>query len=168
MRGHDITGYSTNPYGMDYLILFSGNYLCSSLPCVADGVIEEIRRVCHKYIVSHHVVVCPKVMTYKWLGQLFKSADFVFDIKSGTRSYWTADRHKTLIIALIFQFLSHSPWQVRNISYIFQMGGKVWSLLQASEATEGNILRELCTQTNELETMSESVVWKVLCGVPRV
>ena len=124
---------------------------------------EELRKARHKRKKSWHVFVCRKVMKTRWLGQLYKAADLVFEIKAGSRPFWPKDCHETLMVALFFPFVPHSPWQVRNTPYILRMGREMRELLKNPEATEGDFLRKLCVRAKEMASMPQGMVWKVLC-----
>ena len=70
---------------------------------------------------SNLIFIAPKIANQRWIGQLYKAADIVIEIKAG-KSYWRATQHESLFIGLFFPFLPYSPWQVRNTPYVCNVG----------------------------------------------
>ena len=102
--------------------LKSGRYVCTPPPAVADAAVEQLRKSRLKRTNSSHIFVVPKIMKYKWIGQLYKVADIVFELKSGRRSYWPSNTRESLVIGICFPFLSFNPWQLRNTPSILEVG----------------------------------------------
>ena len=161
LRGHDVVGFEKNCDGFDEAVLSPGYFVWSPPPAVAEAVVEELRKARHKRQRSTHVFVCQKLMKPSWLGQLYKVADIVMEIKPGV-DYWDSTNHESLILAVCFPFISHCPWQLRNQPRLLEVGRVLRRVWKESEGTEGHILRKLCEFTRTLEGMSASVVWRLL------
>ena len=161
LRGHDISGYACNCDGLKESVLTPGYYVWSPPPAVAEGVVEELRKARHKRQDSTHVFVCQKLMKPWWLGQLYKVADIVLEIRPGL-PYWSSTNHESLIIAVCFPFVHSKPWQLQNQPRLLEVGRTLRRVWREGTGAEGIILRELCQFTRDLAGMSSSMVWKML------
>ena len=98
-------------------------------------------------------------MKYNWIGQLFKGADLVVEVKA-QHFYWSANQHESLIIGFIFPFISHRPWQLRQTPFLLDVGRILQRVWRESQGSEGSILQQLFVQERTLKHM----VWKMLQG----
>ena len=88
-------------------------------------------------------------MTHRWIGQLFKVADIVMEIKAN-QLYWDKTQHEPLILGIFFPFLSCSPCHIRNTPALLDIGMLLRRVWREREGTEGDILQKLCTFTQNL------------------
>ena len=102
-------------------------------------------------------------MKFNWIGQLFKGADLVVEVKA-QQSYWSANQHESLIIGLFFPFILHRPWQLRRSPLLLDVGRLLQKVWRESQGTKGDILQQLFLQERSLGTLSKHLVWKVLHG----
>ena len=103
-------------------ILQSGAFVWAPPPAATQVAIEELRKARHKrFANSFHVFACQKLLKYEWIGQLYKVADIVLEIKAN-QLYWPSSCHENLIIAVCFPFIKHRPWQLRNTPALLDVG----------------------------------------------
>ena len=100
-------------------------------------------------------------MTPIWRKQLNKAADCIFSLPA-SHSFWPATNHESLIIALIFPYLSFRPFQLRGTPKMFYMGRKLSRLLQEDQMDARDILLKFLLEVRNFQTMSQSLVWKML------
>ena len=160
-KGHDIIGFTKNCDDFDIPVYKKGFYLWTPPPAVADAVVEELRKARHKRQESTHVFACPKVMKPWWMGQLYKVADVVLEVKAG-KVYWDKNNHEPLILAICFPFVSHNPWQLRNTPRVCELARILRRVWRNGEGSERDILRKFCASTRSMASMSESLVWTLL------
>ena len=67
-----------------------------------------------------------------------------------------------LLIAFVFPFVSHRPWQLKRAPGFLGVGGAMRNLWQESKIPVRFVLRQLWLQQREMATMSQSMVQKVL------
>ena len=86
-------------------VIKPGTFVWAPPPTAAQVAVEELRKARQKrFDKSFHLFVCPKVVKYEWIGQLYKAADIVLEIKP-EHSYWPAKCHENLILAVCFPFI---------------------------------------------------------------
>ena len=85
--GDDIIGWRHEKYRVPMPILENGIYVWAPTSAVANVAIEELRKYRLKRQDSTCIFVLPKIMKHKGIGQLYKAADIVFELKSGCRAY---------------------------------------------------------------------------------
>ena len=119
--GHDIVGWQNEFGGVPLPILQSGHYVWVPPPAVADAAVEQLRKARLKRQESSHIFVVPKIYKHNWIGQLYKTADIVFELKAGRRSYWPSNTHESLVIGICFPFLSFKPWQLWNTTDLLEV-----------------------------------------------
>ena len=96
-----------------------------------------------------------------WIKQVYKAADFVFEIPAG-QPFWDSDMHEPLLIAVLFPFIRSKPWQLRSTPKMYFMGGQLRKVFSAKEMDSRDILRKFWSQCHRLRFMPENVVRKVL------
>ena len=160
--GHDMDGWKTGWDNFDRPNLKEGRvYLWSPPPFVADIAIAELRKARIKRQTSTHVFVVPRLCSPLWMKQVFKAADFVFEVPAGN-PFWKIDMHEPVLIAIVFPFLRVKPWQLRSTPKMYEMGGKLRKLLKAEDLDAGNLLREFWDKCHRLRSLPENVVRKML------
>ena len=160
--GHDIDGWDMSWDGFMRPRLREGRvYLWTPPPFVADVAIAELRKARIKRQKSSHLFVVPKLCAPLWMKQVFKAADFVFEVPAG-RGFWKNGMHEPLLIAIIFPFLRHKPWQLRSVPKMFQVGSQLRKLLQDEDVDPRDFLREFWDKCHRIRNMPENVVRKLL------
>jgi hypothetical protein len=162
-KGQDIDGGTPNCDGVWTPVYRYGIFVWSPPPCVADQCMEELRRARHKRQRSTHVFVCPKIMSYAWQRQLFRSADVIVQIPAGHPA-WAASQHESLLVGFYFPFLSHEPWQLKNADTVLAMARRLQRVCKANPSASGLVLRELWDFTRKLPNLPERVVQRLLQG----
>jgi hypothetical protein len=102
------------------------------------------------------------MFTTKWRKQLFKVADLVFDIPCGAMSQWADSQYEPLVVGIVFPFLQHRPWQLRNTPKFLAVARKLRSLWKENPTAAGDFLRKLCQYTTMLGSLSKGLVWELL------
>jgi hypothetical protein len=160
--GHDIDGFydSWDQFRRPRL---SENriYLWCPPPFVADIAISELRKARIKQQSSTHVFVVPKLCSPLWMRQVFKAADFVFEVPAG-QSFWKSEMHEPVLIAILFPFLRSKPWQLRSTPKMYEMGGELRKMFKAPGVDSGDLLRKFWLKCHRLRNMPENVVRKML------
>ena len=155
--GHDIQSWSKSKDGFWYPEIISGTYIWSPPPAAADACIEELRKARMKRKKSTHIVIVQRLMTPKWLKQLNKAADCIFSI-CATYSFWPAYHCEPLIVAIIFPYLNHRPYQVKGTPKMFQMGRSLSQVFQNAEMDGGSDLSKFLLAFKRINTMPECMV----------
>jgi hypothetical protein len=104
-------------------------------------MMEELRKARIKRQTACHVIVCPRLCTVQWAKQLYRSADFVFELPVGF-SCWSIDMHEPLLIGILFPFLSVKPWQIKGSPKMFAVGRELRQVLVESEVGTRDLLRK--------------------------
>jgi hypothetical protein len=161
-KGHDIHGWSKNKKGFWYPELKNGTYIWQPAPSVAKYAVEELRRARLKRHESCHIFVCPRMFTTKWRKQLYKVADMVFEIPCGVVNAWDVSQCEPLVVGIVFPFLKHRPWQLRNHPKLLAVARKLRTLWKEDPASARDLLRKFCLFTRTLDTLSQGLVWELL------
>lgn len=162
-RGHDHDGGSYDERGFWRVHLRPGIYVWSPAPAAAEVALEELRKAVIKRQESTHVFVCPRLLSVEWRKQLFKAADLVINIASGSVDKgWPSAMFEPLTIGFIFPFLPFKPWQRRGTPKMCALARELSSLSDDSELVAGYILRQFFSKQQRLHCMSECVVRKML------
>ena len=159
---HDIDGWAKSWDGFERPRLSEGRvYLWTPAPFVADVAISELRKARIKRQTSTHVFVVPKLCSPLWIKQVYKAADFVFEIPAG-QPFWDSDIYEPLLIAVVFPFIRCTPWQLRATPKMYSMGGLLRKVFNSSEVDSRDILRKFWSECHRLRFMPANVVRKVL------
>jgi hypothetical protein len=161
-KGHDIHGWHMNKKDFWYPILKAGTYIWQPAPAVAKYAVEELRKARLKRQDSCHIFVCPRIFTTKWRKQLYKVADLVFEISCGALPSWDVSQCEPLVVGIVFPFLIHRPWQLRNTPKLLAVVRKLRTMWKESPSDAGNFLCKFCKYTRALGTLSKGVVWELL------
>ena len=161
--GHDIEGWRQDIVGFERPILSKRGqtYIWAPPPLAAEVATAEMRKARIKRQTSCHIVVCPRLCTTQWAKQLYRSADFVFEVPVGF-SCWPAALHEPLLIGILFPFLSVKPWQIKGSPKMFAVGRELRKVLQESEVESGRVLRKLWLPCLNLQPMPEHMVRQLL------
>ena len=163
-RAHDHDGYkstSVSNQGWEMPVFKTGVFVWEPPPAAMQVALEQLRISRIKRQSSTHVVVCAKRMTQEWMRQLNRTADCLFSIKPGN-SFWPANQHESLFVAICFPFLNRPPWQLRGTPKMLSVGRKLSSMLKEPEVDGRKFLRKLLLEVKRLPTMSPRMVRKLL------
>jgi hypothetical protein len=162
--GHDIEGWRMDADGFERPILSvtGRTFLWSPPPLAAEVAIAELRKARIKRQNSCHVFVCPRLCTTQWVKQLYRAADFVFEVPVGF-SCWPAAMHEPLLIGVLFPFLSVRPWQIKGAAKMFAVGRDLRGLLKDNEVESGRLLCKLWKLGRDAQSMPEHMVRQLLC-----
>ena len=161
--GHDFDGWEKSRDGFDRPRLSGGkSYLWTRPPpFAADIAISELRKARIKRQISTHVFVVPKLCAPIWIKQVYKAADFVFEIPAG-QSFWNKSMHEPLLIAIVFPSIMSRPWQLRATPKLFSVGSELRKMLKTEGVDTRDFLRKFWRKCHWLRLMPENVVRKVL------
>ena len=153
LRGHDIDGGAYNALKFWYPKISPGTYVWSPPPAAADACLEELRKARMKRKKSMHIVLIQRLITPDWMKQLNKAADCTFTI-TATHPFWPAHNFEPLIVALLFPYLQHRPFQLRSTPKMFEMGRRLSKVFQEDKVDGGDILFKFLLDIGKLQTMS--------------
>jgi hypothetical protein len=162
-RGHDhVAEGSIGWDGHWRPTIRTGKYVWAPAPAAAWIAMEELRKARIKRQSSTHIFVCPRVMTPEWLKQLNKASDVVITVPVGHPA-WPNKMFEPVLIGLVFPFVRHDPWQLRGTAKMYSLERKLRGLWKEESFLEGSsLLRKFCQQCWGLESMSPSMVSKLL------
>ena len=72
--------------------------------------LEELQQARQKRQKFLHIFVCPCLLFTKCRRPFYHSYDMIIKIKAGSCYFWTSGMHETLIVALLFSYISRDPW----------------------------------------------------------
>jgi hypothetical protein len=81
----------------------------------------------------------------KWRKQLYKVADMVFEILCGIVNAWDISQCEPLVVEIVFPFLKHRPWQLRNNPKLLAVARKLCMLWKEDPASARDLLRKIWT-----------------------
>ena len=135
--------------------------LWSPPPAAAEVALEELRKARLKRTKSIHIFVCPCLLEPVWKSHLWKSADLILRIPSGT-PYWNEEMYEPLTIGINFPYLSHRPWHLKGAPSFVELGKRLHQMWKEGDESQGTILRKLWKQTGEFQSMQPQLVFKML------
>ena len=162
-RGHDVAEWLP-PTTTDFLarpLIKPGTFIWAPPPAAADVAIEELRKARIKRQESTHIFVCPRLFVTRWLRQLYKASDIVFELRPG-KGYWPSGMFEPLLIGICFPFLSSKPWQVRGTPRMYAAGRTLRGLSKDPDVDKGNFLSKFFCDIKGLSTLPVDVVSRVL------
>ena len=140
--GHGMTGGAKNDENVWIPQYTSKCNIWAPPPAVAGNAMEELVWSRHMDPYVPHIFVCPRLMTFGWRKSLLKTADTVFYIGPGSRSFWTKDMHEPLIIGLMLPFFDFPPWQLRRSPRLLELERELQKVWQNPNRNERCILRK--------------------------
>jgi hypothetical protein len=161
-KGHDVRSWFKNKRGFWYPELKAGVFLWHPPPAAAHAAVEELRKARLKRQDSTHVFVVPRLMAPYWRRQLHKVADIVFEIPCNALPEWAASHHEPLVVGIIFPFVSHRPWQLRNTPKLRAVARQLRSVWKTSPGDARPFLRQFRLFARSLSSLSKGVVWDLL------
>ena len=166
LRGHDICGgyYDDKKYW--YPIIKDGTYVWAPPPMAADVCLEELRKARMKRKLSLHIVIIQRLMTPEWMKQLIKAADCTFTIQA-SHPFWPSHHFEPLIVAILFPYINHRPYQLKSTPKMFEMGRRLSKMFQEDKMDGGDLLLKFLLDIRQLPSMSKRMVWNLLyIGTP--
>ena len=146
--------------GFERPVLHEGrNYVWIPPPYAADIALAELRKARIKRQSSTHLFVCPRLYCPLWLKQLYKAADVVLEFPPGSL-HWPSDMHEPVLIGVLFPFLRHSPWQLRNTPKMHSVVRQLRAMFQGEDFDPCNFLRKFWLQCIRLGNMPETLEQK--------
>lgn len=107
-----------------------------------------------------HVVVIPNMMTPESLKELYKLVDIVISVPA--RLCWVQEKFESLMIAIVFYFLTHSPWELRGTAKMFAVARKIITVFQTTDLNIENSLSKFLFEVRRLPSFSVDVVRFIL------
>jgi hypothetical protein len=161
--GHDIRGW-THPHQDDLLarpVLRAGVFGWFPPPAAAEVALEQMRIARIKRQDSTHVFVVPRLLTPRWLKQLFKACDVVLVIPAGTTG-WPLNMFEPLLIGICFPFLRFKPWQIRGTPKMFYVARDLRRLFKTEGMDPRPFLRKFWKDCHRMRSLSSDVVSRML------
>ena len=97
-----------------------------------------------------------------WKQQLHKVADIVFEIPCAALPEWGATKHEPHVIGIVYPFVPHMQWQLRNTPKLLAVGSKLCSMWKESPGDARALLRQLSLFMRSLSTLSKGMIWSLL------
>ena len=166
-KGHDIRGW-THPQGRDLFprqILRKGVYGWFPPPAAADVALEQMRIARIKRQDSTHVFVVPRLLTPRWLKQMFKACDVVLVVPPG-KPGWPGEMFEPLLIGICFPFLRFKPWQLRSTPKMFYVARDLRRLFKIDGVDAGPFLRKFWKDCHRMRALPQDVVSRMLFFLP--
>jgi hypothetical protein len=116
-------------------------YIWAPPPFAAEVALAELRKARIKRQASCHVFICPRLCTTLWQRQLFKCADFVFEVPVGSK-VWSSDMHEPLLIGLLFPFSELNHGNSECTPKMHAVGRDLRGLFEDPEVDSGDLLRK--------------------------
>ena len=160
-RGHDILGGKLNGDNIWIPRYKSGVFIWTPPPAGGLIAVEQLRRARLKREGSTHVIIIPRLMSPEWKRQLFRVSDLFIELPFDN-NWDQASQHEPLILAVLFPFLSHRPWQLKRTPAFLGMAGVLRRVWKSDNISPWVVLRQLFIQQRKLGSLSESVVRKML------
>jgi hypothetical protein len=132
-----------------------------SPPAAADAALEQFGQSIHKRPHQMHLVLIPRLMTFRWRKLLGKICDLVFMVPLGTEP-WGVSKYEPLIVALYLPLSRHEPWRLHRTPMLEHVKRSLHDLLPATSGWGWLVLHELLQQAQNLESMPVSMVRPLL------
>ena len=161
LRGHDLRGGAFNAKGYWHSRITSGIYVWSPPPAAADACLEELRKARMKRKNSTHIVIIQRLMTPTWLKQLHKCSDCIFSIPAA-HPFWPSTSYEPLTVGILFPYISYRPFQLKKTFKMCYMGRRLCKVFKENHLDGRDILLKLLLEVRRYETMSRSMVWRML------
>ena len=144
-----------------------GSFVWAPPPAIARDMFDELGSARHKRPdKALHIVVVPRLMTALWRKHLGKMADLLITIPCSESSIWCNAQHEPVLLAICFPLVSFRPWTLRNTPLLLNAIRQLREVLPGSPSDAGYILRELCSRTRAISSVSEGVARSMLLSTP--
>ena len=161
-RGQDLDSGSKNDDNLWIPTFKPGIFVWSPAPAAGQFAVEQLRNARNKRTNSIHFVVIPRLFTSIWRRQLTRVADLFITLPF-IPDIWSKDsQHEPLTLAVIFPFLSHSPWQLKRSKSFLEMERYLRGVWEDSAIPTGFVLCKLLGKTRNLYDLSPRLVCQLL------
>ncbi len=130
-------------------------------PAAADVALEQLPIARIKRQDSTHLIVIPRLLTPKWLKQLWKACDIVLSVPAGS-SGWPEDMYEPVLIGICFPFLRFKPWQFRGAPKMFCVVRELRRVFKEEGVDPGFVLRKFWKDCHGMQSLSKDVVSRLL------
>ena len=166
-RGHDIDGWAIGLDAMWRPIIKSGTFVWTPPPAACDVALEELRKARIKRHDSTHLILVPRLMTPRWLKQLYKCCDLIVEIPPCCE-YWPSHMYEPVFLGICFPYLSHAPWQLRGTPKLHQLRRTLQGMWKNDQVSASALLRKFLLDSRRFSSMPEQLVCNLLYFLPRV
>ena len=142
--------------GRKFPIVKPGTFVWTPPPAAGSIVIEELWKSRHKLVESTHVVVIPKIFATEWKKQLHKAADVVLLLPAGHYA-WPESMHEPLTIAILYPYLSHRPWELRQAPILLELTNTLHGVWESDGMSKRSLLQKLWYLQRELASLPEGL-----------
>ena len=108
--GHGVCGGNQNAEKVWIPTYNKSCKIWAQAPAAAYETMAELVRARHMNPYVSHVFICPRLMTNLWRKQLMKTADVVFYVAAGVKSFGETNMYEPLMFGLILSFRAKPPW----------------------------------------------------------
>jgi len=137
-------------------------YVWSPPPAAADFAVELLAEGIHKRPHSYHIVVVPRLMTYRWHKVLGKTSDFTCQVPARVEGVWDRSQHEPLTLAVVFPLSECKPWRIKEFPEVREGEAHLRRVLKTDWESAGSCLRELLGRARELGSLSPGMVRDML------
>ena len=122
-----------------------GIHLWAPPPAAALNVLEQIAQAKIKRPdKTCHVFICQRLMYFEeWRRRFEKEMDFWILIEPNP--FWPFQCFEPLVLGIAFPLRNSSPWRIRRVPIVVDLGKSLQEMLKAGDMGAGNILREFWT-----------------------
>ena len=121
-------------------------YLWTPPPAAADAALDWMGESIHKRSSSVHIVMVPRLMTFRWRKQLGKMTDIMLVVPCGT-PHWPTTALEPLILAISLPLSSrpneNGSWRFKDSGRIADVESSVSKMWESNFGLVGNTLRKL-------------------------
>ena len=138
--GHELLGVQRNCDNLWLIGYSSGTMVWVPPPGGSIHALKELQQARQKIQKSLHIFVCPCFLFTEWRRPLYCWDDMIFQFKAGSWSFWPAEMHETLFVALLFPYLSRDTWELKGSGLMVGLEKKCFSLFKSDERSGCNLL----------------------------
>ena len=165
-RGHDIDGWTCGSDTMWRPIIKSGTFVWTPPPAACDVALEELRKARIKRHDSTHLILVPRLMTPRWLKQLYKCCDLIVEIPPCC-DYWPSNMYEPAFLGICFPYLSHAPWQFRGTPKMYELHRTLQRMWKSDQVSASTLLRKFLLDSRRFPSMPKQLVCNLLFFLPR-
>jgi hypothetical protein len=110
-RGHNLLGGEYDQKGFWRHHVVPGTFVWAPPPAAAEVALQQMRKARIKCQDSLRIFACSRLMTPRWLKQLYKASDIILEVPAGC-PFWPETMFEPLTIGIFLPFLCSKPWQI--------------------------------------------------------
>ena len=133
-----------------------GTYLWTPPPAAADAALDWMGESIHKRSSSIHIMMVPRLMTFKWRKLLMKNCDLTLTIPCGT-PHWPANTLEPLILGislpLSLRCNEQGSWRYKGSRRITDLESRLPGMWESDFSSVGNSLRKLLDDSRRLRAV---------------